>query len=262
MRSSPLPRLDRLLTLGGAIPLPDPARAGWLKEWTYAHRGLHRPGVPENSLAAFAGAVERGLGVECDIQRSRDGHAMLLHDWELERLTGLAGKPSDYTSAELERIAFLDPGHFLARFDELLDLVAGVVPILVEIKSRPRYDVFKSCQAIRDALSGYDGLHAVMSFDPRVARWFRRHSPATVTGLVIREDRVGYTPHRWQRRLAFRHAKPDFVAYHVEALPNRFAADLRERGYPLLTWTVNSPATRAHAAAVADAAIAEGEGLA
>ncbi|MGI8943714.1 MAG: glycerophosphodiester phosphodiesterase family protein [Qipengyuania sp.] len=241
---------------------PDPARTAWLAQWTYAHRGLHRPGIPENSLAAFAGAVEAGLGVECDIQRSRDGHAMLLHDWELERLTGVTGRPGNFTSEELERIAFLDPGHYLARLDELLEVVDGRVPILIEIKSRPRYDVVASCDAVRIALAGYLGSHAVMSFDPRVARWFRRNSPETVRGLVMREDAIGFTPHRWQRRLAFLIARPEFVAYHIEALPNPFAAELRRRGYPLLTWTIASPMLREHAAAHADAAIAEGEGLA
>ena len=67
-----LSRLDRFFA-----PPPAPGRVGWLSEWTYAHRGLHGNGVPENSLAAYAGAVERGMGIECDIQRSRDGQAML-----------------------------------------------------------------------------------------------------------------------------------------------------------------------------------------
>ena len=62
-----LSRLDRFF-----VAAPDPARVGWLRDWTFAHRGLHREGVPENSLAAFSGAIDRGMGIECDIQRSRD----------------------------------------------------------------------------------------------------------------------------------------------------------------------------------------------
>lgn len=242
-------------------PPPDPARTGWLGQWTYTHRGLHRPGIPENSLAAFAGAVAAGLGVECDIQRSRDGHAMLVHDWELERLTGIKGRLADYSSDELARIAFLEPGHYIARFDDLLDVVEGKVPILVEIKSRPRYDIEASCIAVRDALAEYRGLHAVMSFDPRVARWFRRNSPATVRGLVMREDAKGHTQSAWQRHLALWAARPDFIAYHIEALPNRFVADLRDYGMPVLTWTVDSPDKLTLAHLHADAPIAEGAGL-
>lgn len=104
--------LDRII-----VPSPDPDRAGWLRDWTYAHRGLHSPGIPENSLAGFELAAERGLGIECDIQRSRDNAAMLVHDWELERLTGISGRLADYSSDELAQIAFLDSEHKLARLD-------------------------------------------------------------------------------------------------------------------------------------------------
>lgn len=249
--------LDRII-----VPSPDPDRAGWLRDWTYAHRGLHSPGIPENSLAGFELAAEQGLGIECDIQRSRDDAAMLVHDWELERLTGISGRLADYSADELAQIAFLDSEHKLARLDDLLEIAAGRVPLLIEIKSRHRYDVEESCAAVRDALAGYEGLHAVMSFDPRVSRWFAEHSPETVRGLVMREDEHGMTQQAWQRHLALWIAKPEFIAYHVAALPSPMVAGLRKRGMPVLTWTVNSPETRAVGLRHADALIAEGEGLA
>ncbi|HAW35078.1 MAG TPA: hypothetical protein DCX71_03125, partial [Erythrobacter sp.] len=98
-----LSRLDRHLA-----PSPDPARVRWLRDWSYAHRGLHSDGVPENSLAAFAGAMERGMGIECDIQRSQDHAAILMHDWELDRLTGVSGPTAGYSAEELAQLAFLD----------------------------------------------------------------------------------------------------------------------------------------------------------
>ncbi len=168
----PFATLDRLI-----VPAPDPNRVGWLRDWEYAHRGLHRDGVPENSLAAFASAMERGMGVECDIQRSRDGCAMLLHDWELDRLTGVSGPTADHSAEDLAQIAFLDSEHKLARLEDLLPIVGGAAPILVEIKSRRGYDVARSCRAVADTLQGYAGKHAVMSFDPRVSAWFAEHSP-------------------------------------------------------------------------------------
>ena len=257
MRLSPFVLLDRIFTSP-----PDPARAGWLRDWEYAHRGLHGPGVPENSLAAFALAQERGMGVECDIQRSRDGCAMLLHDWELDRLTGVSGPTADHSAEELAQIAFLDSEHKLARLEDLLPIVEGAVPILVEIKSKAGYDVARSCRAVAATLNGYTGKHAVMSFDPRVSRWFARHSPQTVRGLVMREDEYGLTQKAWQRHMTLWAAKPEFIAYHVAALPNAMVSRLRARGMPVLTWTVNSPATREVGKAHADALIAEGEGLA
>ena len=249
--------LDRL-----AVKAPDPARVGWLRDWTYAHRGLHSPGIPENSLAGFALAVEGGLGIECDIQRSRDGQAMLVHDWELDRLTGVSGPLAAHSAEELAQIAFLDSEHKLARLDDLLALVDGAVPILIEVKSRRGYDVKRSCRAVARALENYSGPHAVMSFDPRVSIWFARHSPQTVRGLVMREDEIGMTQKAWQRHMALWAARPEFIAYNVAALPNPMVAALRKRGMPVLTWTVNSPEARAHGAAHADALIAEEEGLA
>lgn len=252
-----LSRLDRIF-----VPAPDPARVGWLRDWEYAHRGLHSEGVPENSLTGFALAVERGMGIECDIQRSRDGCAMLMHDWELDRLTSVSGPTDAHSAEELAQIAFLDSEHKLARLDDLLPLVDGKVPLLIEIKSRRGYDVARSCRAVANALEGYSGRFAVMSFDPRVSAWFAKHAPKIVHGLVMREDEHGMTQKPWQRHVAFWAARPEFIAYHVAALPSAMVSALRERGMPVLTWTVNSPETRKHAASHADALIAEGAGLA
>ncbi|MDP5102808.1 MAG: hypothetical protein NWP98_02675 [Erythrobacter sp.] len=234
----------------------------WLTQWEYAHRGLHRKGVPENSLAAAEGAIAAGMGIECDIQRSRDDHPMVFHDWELDRLTGVAGETEQRTAAELEQLCLLGTDQHPFKLSTLLEVVAGRVPLLIEIKSRPGYDVAMTCVTVSRMLADYDGPHAVMSFDPRVARWFRRHSPQTCAGLVMREDDRGNTQKAWQRRLALWIARPDFLAYHIAALPNRLVAALRARGLPVLTWTVNSPETRLRAMDHADALIAEGAGLA
>lgn len=257
MRSLLFGALDRLLTSP-----PDPARTGWLRQWTYAHRGLHGGDLPENTLLAFAAAADAGLGVECDIQRSADGTAMVFHDWDLERLVEGEGALGSHASSFLEALKYRGKEYGIARLVTLLELVAGRVPVLIEIKSRPRYDIAVSCAAVHAGLAGYEGLHAVMSFDPRVMRWFRKHSPQTVCGLVMREDAAGHTQRSWQRHLALWAARPEFLAYHVEALPNPMVARLRARGFPILTWTVDSPTKRERAARYADAPIAEGAGLA
>jgi glycerophosphoryl diester phosphodiesterase len=251
-----LSSLDRLLA-----PPPDAARVGWLKDWTYAHRGLHGDGQVENSPSAFQAAIAAGLGIECDIQRSRDGVAMVYHDWDFSRLHGRSETGDALDAAGWRELRYADSDEGPFALTDLLALVAGKVPLLIEIKSRTSYPVERSCEKVAEALAGYRGLHAVMSFDPRVSRWLRRHSPLTVRGLVVREDEYGHTQKAWQRHLALWLAKPDFMAYHVKALPNRFAANLRGYGMPVLTWTVNSPETLATARAHADAPIAEGAGL-
>lgn len=252
-----LSSLDRLLA-----PSPDRARVGWLTQWTYAHRGLHGPGRIENSPSAFRAAVAAGLGIECDIQRSRDEAAMVYHDWDFVRLHDRPEQGGALDEADWRRLRYSvgDEGPFA--LGDLLQIVEGKVPLLIEIKSRPGYDVARTCVKVGAALAGYRGHHAVMSFDPRVSRWLRRNAPETVRGLVMREDEHGHTQRTWQRHLALWIAKPDFMAYHVKALPNAFVADLRARGLPVLTWTVDSPAARATARAHADAPIAEGAGLA
>lgn len=235
---------------------------GWLTRWEYAHRGLHRSGVPENSLQGARLAIAAGLGIECDIQRSHDDQPMVFHDWELDRLTDMAGKVADMPADQLQNLNYCDSDEHPATLRQLLDVIDGRVPLLIEIKSRGGYDAELSCRIVVETLREYDGHYAVMSFDPRVARWFRRHAPAVPVGLVMREDEEGFTQRPWQRRLAMWLARPDFLAYHIAALPNPWVADLRTKGLPILTWTVNTPATRQRALAHTDALIAEGEGLA
>lgn len=251
-----LSRLDRTLA-----PAPDPARVSWLKVWTYAHRGLHGPGRVENSPSAFGAAVDAGLGIECDIQRSLDGEAMVYHDWNFWRLHEHPQTGDAMEAAEWRALRYADSDEGPFALADLLELVAGKVPLLIEVKSRRSYDVERSCEKVAAALASYTGRYAVMSFDPRVSRWLRRHSPQTVRGLVMREDEHGHTQQAWQRHLALWIAQPDFMAYHVKALPNAFAANLRRSGMPILTWTVNSPEALAIASSHADAPIAEGAGL-
>lgn len=238
-------------------PVPE-----WLTQWEYAHRGLHGSGVSENSLQGARLAIEAGLGIECDIQRSLDDHPMVFHDWDLKRLTGTEKDTEALSAAELGQESYIESDEFIATLSQLLDCVDSRVPLLIEIKSKRGYDVERTCKIVAATIAGYAGPHAVMSFDPRVARWFRRNSSATCAGLVMREDEHGYTQQAWQRRLALRIAKPDFLAYHIAALPNRWVAKLRAKGMPVLTWTVNTPETRARALENADALIAEGAGLA
>lgn len=234
----------------------------WLTQWEYAHRGLHGDRVPENSLQGARLAIEVGLGIECDIQRSRDDQPIVFHDWELSRLIGVQDDVADLDSSDLQRLHYRDSIEHPATLGQLLELINGSVPLLIEIKSRRGYDVERSCKIVADAVAGYHGHYAVMSFDPRVARWFRRYLAGTIAGLVMREDDEGFTQKPWQRWLAFWFAKPDFLAYHIAALPNPWVARLRAKGLPILTWTVNSPETRQCALANTDALIAEGAGLA
>jgi glycerophosphoryl diester phosphodiesterase len=249
--------LDSLLA-----PAPDPAQVGWLKDWAYAHRGWHGPEVPENSPSAFAEAIARGMGIECDVQATGDGQAIVFHDWELDRLTAESGSVAGRSAAELARIALTGGSDRIPPLRAVLELVHGRVPLLIELKTRRERRIAPLCLAVRRALEGYAGPVAVMSFDPRVSNWFRRHAPRVVRGLVVTEEGARTLAGAIRRHRWLWHAKPDFLAYDVRDLPSRFAAAQRRRGLPLLTWTVRTPALRKRASEHADAPIAEGEGVA
>jgi glycerophosphoryl diester phosphodiesterase len=247
-------------------PAPEPDKVAWIAHngiggTGFAHRGLHGPGAPENGPSAFAAAIARGLGIECDVQRSSDGQAMVFHDWELDRLTGESGPVARRSAAQLAAIGLKDSADTIPSLRAVLDQVAGRVPLLIEVKSRREQSPVPLCLAVRRELEGYRGAHAVMSFDPRVSRWFAHHSPRTVRGLVMTEEHDRGLRGRLRRHLALWCARPDFLAYDVRDLPSAFAAAQRGRGLPVATWTVRSAELRQRAALHADAPIAEGEGV-
>ena len=213
-------------------------------------------------MVAFTAAVEAGLGIECDVQRSADGRAIVFHDWDLDRLTGETGPVAARSVAELTGIELRGTAETIPTLRDLLELVAGQVPLLIELKSQEERPVSPICRAVLRDLEGYRGPHAVMSFDPRVGHWFAGHSPATVRGLVVSEANARTFGGAVRRHLALWRARPDFLAYDVRDLPSRFAAAQAARGLPILTWTVSGRASVQTGAACADAWIAEGEGLA
>lgn len=234
----------------------------WLTAWEYAHRGLHHEGVPENSLAGAEGAIAAGMGIECDIQRSRDDHPMVFHDWELARLTGEAGQTTELAAEALEALSLLGTDQHPVKLATFLEAVAGRVPLLIEIKSLPGYDVEWTCASVAWLLDTHSGAAAVMSFDPRVPIWFADNAPGITRGLVGTDSYENGFEGVWRDPAVLAEAQPDFLAIDVRDLERPEAAAWRGAGRPLLTWTVRSPETRATGLAHADALIAEGSGLA
>jgi glycerophosphoryl diester phosphodiesterase len=222
----------------------------------FAHRGLHGDVVVENSGAAIAAAVGHGYGIEVDVQLSRDGEAMVFHDYELDRLTIEQGPVADRTAAELQAIQLYVSAEVMPRLTEALAMIAGRVPLLIEVKSRDRRPE-RLCRAVAAALAGYEGPVGVMSFNPEVGGWFARHAPDVLRGLVVTEEGKSGLRGRIERRLALWRSRADFLACDVRDLPSRFAAAARSRGLPVYTWTVRSDSDRARAAAHADQIIFE-----
>jgi glycerophosphoryl diester phosphodiesterase len=213
-------------------------------------------------MGAFSAALEAGIGIECDVQRTADGRAVVFHDWELDRLTAETGAVAARSVAELTGIELRGTTETIPTMRDLLELVAGRAPLLIELKSCKERPVSPLCRAVLRDLEGYRGPHAVMSFDPRVGHWFAGHSPATVRGLVVSEANARTFGGAIKRHVALWQARPDFLAYDVRDLPSRFAASQAARGLPILTWTVSSRAKAQTGTTCAHGWIAEGEGLA
>jgi glycerophosphoryl diester phosphodiesterase len=237
------------------------AAPDWLTVWEFAHRGLHGPGVPENSLVAAEGAIARGIGIECDVQMSADGVPLVFHDWDLARLTENEGLVGAFCADALQAMTLRGTGQNPPRLELFLATIAGRVPLLIEIKSMPAYDVERSCRAVAQEIAEYVGAIAVMSFDPRVPRWFSENAPDTVRGLVGTDSHKNGFEGVWREPRALAAAAPDFLAIDVRDLDRPEAAAWRAGGKPLLTWTIRSPEMRVAGIALADALIAEGAGL-
>lgn len=238
-------------------PLAD---LSFLTRAPFAHRGLHGGGVVENSRAAFEAAIAAGHGIETDVQVSKDGVAMVFHDYELDRLTKKAGPMIERTAKQLKQVKLAGTDETIPTLKQMLKCVAGRAPVLVEIKAKSR-KVKKLCKSVAEALESYQGEAAVMSFNPEVCTWFASRHPDIVRGLVVTEhdeisavDRIKGAA---KRSFSVFRASPDFLAYDIRDLPSAFASSLRAKGLPVLTWTVRSDGERACAAEHADQMIYE-----
>jgi glycerophosphoryl diester phosphodiesterase len=241
-------------------PAPEPARVALLRSHDIAHRGLWGPGVPENSLAAAAAAIRGGFGIECDVRLSRDGTVIVFHDSDTLRMTGLAGRIAHLATHEIVSRRFSGSDEHIPTLAQLLALIAGRVPLLIEIKTDTLAQAAPLCLAVRRALEGYRGPAAVMGFSPQIGHWFATHAPKVPRGLVMtehRDTRIETLRDAVLRRLAVRRARPDFLAYDVRFLPSSLPAALRSRGLPVLSWTVRTPQDREIVARYADRPIFE-----
>lgn len=222
---------------------PAASRVAFLSEQNFAHRGLHdgmsNGPILENSLGAFKAAIDAGYGMECDVQPSDSGVAMVFHDKELDRLTGSTGIIYENNVDKLRAIALNGDNGNIPTLEQLLTLVSSRQPILIEVKSDvPNF--VPLCLSVRRALEGYRGKAAIMSFNPAIVRWFRKDASHIVRGLVISEKGSRNLRGRAKRHSALWMAKPDFLAYDIRDLPSKFASNQRARGIPVLTWTVRS----------------------
>lgn len=235
-----------------------------------AHRALHdvADGRPENSRAAIRAAIDRGYGIEIDLQLSRDGVAMVFHDYQLERLAEAKGAVRQRTAAELSQITLIGGDEAIPTFREVLDLVAGRVPLLVEIKDQdgvmgPNIGPLEAAAA-QDVV-GYQGPLAFMSFNPHSIARMAELAPDVARGLVTdaygADDWPLLKPEVRQdlRAIAdYDRVGASFISHQARDLGSARVAELQASGAHVFTWTIRSTEQEAEARKVAENVTFEG----
>lgn len=228
-----------------------------------AHRALHdrSDGRPENSRAAIRAAIARGYGIEIDLQLSADGQAMVFHDYALDRLTSARGAIRDRTAEALGAIALTGGDEGIPTLAEVLAITAGQVPLLVEIKDQDGAmgpDVGPLEQATAQALDGYAGPVAVMSFNPHSMAEMARLAPDLPRGLTTcafddgDSAKLPEVTRAHLRDIAdFDRVGASFISHDLSDLTAAPVTALKARGVPVLCWTVRTPAQEAAARRVA-----------
>lgn len=239
------------------------------REVPLAHRALHdvTDGRPENSRAAISAAMIAGYGIEIDVQLSADNVAMVFHDYALDRLTSAQGAVRLRESGALEAIALTGGDEGIPTLAEVLTLVAGQVPLLIELKDQDGAmgpDVGLLERAVAADLTSYDGDVAVMSFNPHSVAMMRDLAPDIPRGLVTSAYRYDEWPlaravcDRLREIPDYDRVGACFLSHEVDDLDRPRIAALKDQGAMICCWTVRTPAQEAEARKVADNITFEG----
>ena len=220
----------------------------WLVAKPIAHRGLHdeKRGVVENSESAFAHAVKHGFSMECDLQLTADGKAVVFHDDDVDRVLDGKGKIKSFTAKEIQKLKFRQGKDRVQTLQDLLDQLDGRETLVIEIKSLWDNDMTLTRHVI-DVLTHYDGPFAIMSFDENIIACAAALSPNMVRGITA--DRVTdpyYNILPVERRIAMQNmqhlprSKPHFVSYYFRDLPYAPVGEIARNGFPIITWTIRN----------------------
>lgn len=216
-----------------------------LKGYNYAHRGLYDNlwGIPENSMTAFQMAIEKHYGIELDIHLTKDHHLVVFHDDSLWRMCHIHKDISEMTWDELKNLRLLGTQEPIPLFEDVLRLVNGQVPLIIELKvDHGNYN--ELCDAADRVLCTYKGDYCIESFHPLAVYWYRKNRKNVVRGQLSCNFRK--TPSHWQAGpLALSHlitnvaARPDFIAYNYEDIQNwGFFLNHRLFGAMTVLWTI------------------------
>jgi glycerophosphoryl diester phosphodiesterase len=225
----------------------------WLTTRPIAHRGLHDAARPENTLAAFEAALAAGYPIELDVHVLSDGEVIVFHDDDLSRAVGVARSLLHETRSSIRAHRVFGTSHGIPSLRDVLTLVDGKVPLLIEIKAHRHVEGYE--QSVFRSLVGYVGAFALQSFNPWTLRWFRTHAPHVVCGQLggpLRDDGLSaFERFASQRLLTLGVSRAQFLNYDLRALPDAWLSAVQHAtGLPVLCWTVRDEADRQKAEAL------------
>ncbi len=218
----------------------------WVKDHLIAHRGLHSKdkSIPENSMKAFKLAVEKGYGIEFDVNLLKDGTCVVFHDSNLKRMVkGRNEELCNLTYDEVKKIKLLDTDETIHSLKEVLDMVDGRVPLMIELKSVG--DANEFCEKFWETIKDYKGIYAIQAFNPVCVGWFKKNKPEVVRGQITEFFR-NYDGLSWFKKYLMkimffnRFNKPDFVNYGLVDLPNKYVTRARKKGLTVICYTSRS----------------------
>lgn len=231
-------------------------RSNWFCKYKIAHRGLHSDIYPENSLGAFENACKLGFAIELDVRATKDGEVVCFHDGNLRRLCKVDCDINDIESKDLSKYTLLDSEYSIPTLKEVLDTINGKTPLMIEIKPTSKKDKLE--EKVYKLIKDYKGDIAIKSFNPFVVMWFKKHAPEIPRGMLssfFNEIHLPFIYKALLKRLFFyRWAKPDFISYDINNLPNKY---LKNRNVPILTWVITSSEMEKIALTYADNVIFE-----
>ena len=208
-----------------------------------AHRGYHdiEKGIPENSMKAFAEAIKNNYIIELDVHLLKDSEVVVFHDDNLKRMTGVNKKVKECTYEEITEIKLKETEEKIPLLKDVLNLVDGKVPIIIELKTDLRCGKLE--KEVIKILEKYNGEYAIKSFNPLSVNYFRKHSPSTIRGQLasdFKNDKMFILKKLFLKYMLFNFiSKPDFISYDIRTLPNKKIAKIREKQL-VLGWTARS----------------------
>lgn len=217
----------------------------WIKNGYFAHRGLHSKdlSVPENTNTAFLKAIEKGFGIEMDVNQLKDGNIVVFHDKNLLRLCGEDIALKDLTYEEIKYYKILKTNEQIHKLEDVLKLINGKAPLLIELK--PFGDKDNFCRKFMEIMDTYQGQWAMHSFHPALVSWFRKNRPEIIRGQIseyfeddskMKKVTKFLMKHLWINLVS----KPDFINYGIHNMPNKYVNRAQKKGVVVIGYAARS----------------------